>query len=448
MRPRSITGPIILVFIGVIFLLNNLGHNLPVWSLAWDYWPLLLVVLGVIGLVEVLYQVGRGGGAPARAFGGGGIFWIVVLIGFFSWAGHRGNIHIGPFTNGGVNILGSDYEYDVNATGASQGVARLVLDNVRGNISLKGEEGNGDVKVSGRKTIRAFSRTDADRANQQSSIRIDRQGDELIVHAEEPGGSRMLSVTTDLDITVPKNLDIEARGRTGDFTVDSVDGSVDVESGRGDVRLTNIGKDVKVDATRTGLMRASGVKGNLDINSRAGGDVQIDNIQGQVTINGEYSGNLEFGQIAKTFHFQSHQSDFRIEKLPGTVTMDLSELKINNALGPVRFKTGSRDVHVTDVTDSLEIDMNRGDVEINQTKTPMPKMDVQTKNGDISLGIPAGASYEVDGKTHNGDTNNEFGEPFQTDRDGRGGTIKGKSGVSGAQVSLETARGTVTVRKN
>lgn len=447
MRPRSITGPLILVLIGVVFLLNNLGHNLPVWSLAWDYWPILLVVLGVIGLVEVLYHVGRGG-APMRGFGGGGIFWIVVLIGFFSWAGHRGNVHIGPFTNGGVNILGSDYEYDVNATGASQGVSRLVLDNVHGNISLKGEEGNGDVKVSGRKTIRAFSRTDADRANQQSNIRVDRQGDLLIVHAEDPSGSRMLSVTTDLDITVPKTLDIEARGRTGDFTADSVGGSVDVVSGRGDIRLTGIGKDVKIEASRTGLVRASGVKGNLDVTSHSGNDVQIDNITGQVTINGEYSGNLEFGQISKSFHFQSRQSDFRVEKLPGTITMDLSDLKINNALGPVRFKTGSRDVHVTDTTDSLELDLNRGDIEIIQTKTPLPKMDVHTRNGDIALAIPAAAAYEIEGKTRNGDTNNEFGDPFHTDRDGRGGTIKGKSGISGPQISLETERGTVTVRKN
>lgn len=447
MRPRSITGPLILVLIGVVFLLNNLGHNLPVWSLAWDYWPMLLVVLGVIGLVEVLYHAGRGG-APVRSFGGGGIFWIIVLVGFFSWAGHRGNVHIGPFTNGGVNILGSDYEYDVNATGASQGVSRLVLDNVHGNISLKGEEGNGDVKVSGRKTIRAFSRTDADRANQQSNIRVDRQGDLLIVHAEDPSGSRMLSVTTDLDITVPKSLDIETRGRTGDFTADGIGGAVDVVSGRGDIRLTNIGKDVKIEASRTGLVRASGVKGNLDVTSHSGNDVQIDNIQGQVTINGEYSGNLEFGQIAKSFHFQSRQSDFRVEKLPGTITMDLSDLKINNALGPVRFKTGSRDVHVTDTTDSLELDLSRGDIEIIQTKTPLPKMDVHTRNGDIALAIPAAAAYEIEGKTHNGDTNNEFGDPFHTDRDGRGGTIKGKAGLSGPQISLETERGTVTVRKD
>ena len=66
MRPRSITGPILLVLIGIVFLLNNLGRSAPIWSLAWDYWPVLLIGLGVIGLVEVLYHVGRGGSAPPR----------------------------------------------------------------------------------------------------------------------------------------------------------------------------------------------------------------------------------------------------------------------------------------------------------------------------------------------------------------------------------------------
>ena len=37
MRPRSITGPLILVVIGVLFLLNNLGHDLPLWTLFADF---------------------------------------------------------------------------------------------------------------------------------------------------------------------------------------------------------------------------------------------------------------------------------------------------------------------------------------------------------------------------------------------------------------------------
>ena len=47
MRSRSITGPLILVTIGVVFLLNNMGHDIP-WSYLADYWPFLLIGLGII----------------------------------------------------------------------------------------------------------------------------------------------------------------------------------------------------------------------------------------------------------------------------------------------------------------------------------------------------------------------------------------------------------------
>ena len=60
MRSRSITGPVILVVIGFLFLVNNVWRNVPFWSLMWDYWPVLLIVVGVIGLVEALYFASRG----------------------------------------------------------------------------------------------------------------------------------------------------------------------------------------------------------------------------------------------------------------------------------------------------------------------------------------------------------------------------------------------------
>src|SRR5207244_1110897 len=75
-RQRSITGPLIMVVIGVLFLLNNLGREIPLWQYAADYWPFLLIAIGVIGLVEVLFHAGRGNVAPPRPFGGGSIFWI------------------------------------------------------------------------------------------------------------------------------------------------------------------------------------------------------------------------------------------------------------------------------------------------------------------------------------------------------------------------------------
>ncbi|MDQ1471896.1 MAG: hypothetical protein QOJ99_3376 [Bryobacterales bacterium] len=444
MRPRSITGPLILVGLGVIFLLNNLGHDLPLWSLFSSYWPVLLILIGVIGLVEVLYHVSRGSQVPPRPLAGGGWFWIVLVM-FALWGSNKGNFHIGRLGTGGMTILGSDYDYDVNAASPSQGISRIVLDNIRGNLSLKGEDG-GDVKVTGHKTVRAFNKTEADRGNERSQIRVERQGDLLFIRAEEPHNVRMLSVSTDLDVVIPKGVNVEARGRNGDLTIEDVNGSVDVSNGRGDVRLNNIGKDVKIESTRTGLVRATGVKGSLDLQGR-GGEVQLEKIDGQVTINGEYSGTLEFRELAKPLHFTSQRSDFRAERVPGSITLDLGELKMNDVIGPVRFQTGSRDIQATDVTEALELTVDRGDIHVTQTKTPLPKMEIRSRNGDLTLSIPEKATFDLDGRTGQGEAVNDFGPSLEIHSEGRAATLKGRVG-SGPRITLNTDRGSLTVRKN
>jgi DUF4097 and DUF4098 domain-containing protein YvlB len=444
MRPRSVTGPLILVVIGLVFLLNNLGHELPLWSLFTDYWPVLLIVMGVVGLVEVLWHVSRDSAIPPRPMAGGGWFWIVLLM-FVVWGSNRSGWHIGRM-NTGISILGTDYEYDVNAVSPAQGVARVVLENIHGNLSLKGEE-TGDVKVSGRKTVRAFSKSEADRGNEQSQVHVERQGDLLIVRADEPRTGKMLSISTDLDISIPSGVSVEARGRNGDLTVEDVKGSVDVTSGRGDVRLNNIGKDVKIDSSRTGLVRATSVKGSLDLQGR-GSEVQIEKIEGPVTINGEYSGTLEFRELAKPLHFTSTRSDLRAEQIPGSITLDLSEIKMNNVVGPVRFQTGSRDVQITDVTNSLDLTLERGDIQVTQTKTPLPKMEIRTRNGDLTLTVPEKAAFELDGRTGQGEASNEFGSGLQNQSEGRGATLKGRAGGGGPKINLNTERGALNLRKN
>jgi len=445
MRSRSITGPLILVGIGVIFLLNNMGHDIPFWSYLEEYWPFLLIGLGLIRLAEVLFHVSQGSELHPGSGGGGWIFWTIMLCVFMGiWGAGRNGIHIGRLnTPGTVGILGSAFDYDVSANSSTDGVTRVVLDDINGNLTVHGDEG-GDVKVTGHKTVRAFGHSDADRANKETSVHLERQGDSLVLRADEPTHSGMLSISTDLDIVVPKGLNIEARGR-GDLNVEDMAGTVSVTDSRGDVRLNNIGKDVRVEGARGGLVRAAGIKGTVDLQGR-GGDVQLEDVAGEVTINGEFSGTLEFRELAKPLHFESSHSDFRTEQIPGSVTMDLGQMKLNNVVGPVKFRTGNRDIDATDVTNSLELNVDRGDIQVSESKTPLPKMDLHTRNGDITLTVPDKAAFDLDARTSAGEGNNEYGDPLSNHSDGRAAYIRGKVG-NGPALVLVTDRGNLAMKK-
>ncbi len=445
MRPRSITGPLILLTVGVFFLLNNIRPDLVSLSRIGDYWPFLLIAAGVIGLVEVLYHASRGSAVPPRPIAGAAIFWILVVGVVIAAANRNHNIRIGGLDSSGVSFFGSDFDYDINETESGSGVTRVVLDNLRGNLSIKGED-SGDVKVTGRKTVRAFNRTDADRAHQQTQVHIERQGDVLTIRTDDFNGARLIHISTDLDITVPKGISVESRGRTGDLTIDDVDGPVDVSAGRGDVRLSHIAKDVKIENSRSGDIHVTDLKGSLDLEGR-GSDVQLENIEGPVTINGEYAGTLEFRALAKPMRFNSSRTEFRAEAVPGSITMDLGDLKLENVSGPVRFKTGTRDVQATDVTGALDLTVERGDVEVSVGKAPVPKIDVHTHNGDITLALPEGAGFQLDGSTSQGEIDSGFGTHLQIQNSGHGATIRGQNG-NGPQITVATDRGGVSIKKS
>ena len=47
-RAPSLIWPLVLITLGVLFLLQNLGY-LPwaFWSVAWRFWPVILILVGI-----------------------------------------------------------------------------------------------------------------------------------------------------------------------------------------------------------------------------------------------------------------------------------------------------------------------------------------------------------------------------------------------------------------
>ena len=444
MRRRTITGPLILILIGGAFLLNNLRPDLFQWRFIGEYWPFLLIGFGLIGLVEALVQASRGQAPAPRETGGGWVYWLllpIILVAVFS---HRDSFDGRPFDAPRFAVFGTDWDYDVSLNSDGSGVKRVVLDGLRGNLSLKGD-GAGQVRVAGHKSIRAMSRSEADRADRGSSIKIDRQGDTTFIRTDAGGAGGLAQISAELEITIPKGVSVESRSRAGDLTVDDIDGGVDVTAGRGDLRLSHVGGDVRVSGSRGGLIHASDLKGGLTLQGR-GGDIELITVAGPVTVNGEYSGSLEFRALASPFRFSSSRTEFRAEAIPGTVSLDLGNLRLNNVAGPVRFSTSSRDISATDVTNALDLTVERGDIEINSTHTPLPKISVHARVGDVELTLPDKASFDLNATTEQGDVENEYGGSLQTQTDRRRSTIRGKTG-SGPQISIATGRGDVSVKK-
>jgi len=446
-RPRSVTGPLILILIGALFLARNLWQEIPLFDLLSRYWPFILIAWGVLRLVEVLAEAARSKPLPSGGLSGGEVALIIVLciVGSGMYAANRHGVHFPAFGTTGLEMFGEQYDYHATSQKPAKGAVHVRFDNLRVNVRVTGSDDQ-EVKVDEHKMIRAFNKTDADQADHQTALEIVMDGDKIVVRTNQENASHARRISCDLEVTVPRGATIEGRGSYGDYDITDIAGGVDIESGNAGVRLTNIGGNAKVALQRSDIVRAVGVKGDVAIEGK-GADVELENITGQVTINGSYSGTLQFKNLAKPLHLESPNTDLRVAQVPGTITMDLGDFTASNLIGPVRLVTRSKDIHIEDFTQSIELETERGDIDLKPGKMPLAKIDARSRSGNIDLELPESAKFELRASTSRGEARNEFGTPIETATAGQGASLKGKVG-QGPVLTLTTDRGAVTVKKS
>jgi DUF4097 and DUF4098 domain-containing protein YvlB len=348
------------------------------------------------------------------------------------------------FSSRGLDMFGQQYDFPISARGPADGIRRVVFENPRGNIRVTGGDAL-EVVVTGRKLIRSYNRSEADRADKSTPVEVVRQGDRILIRTNQDRVSNNLRISGDLEVTVPRGVTIESRASSGDYDISEISGDVELASGRADVRLARIGGNARLDLGRSDVIRLLDVKGTVDLQGR-GSDVELENIAGQVTVNGSYSGTIDFKNLAKPLHFESRNTDLRVEAVPGRISMDLGEFSARNVVGPIKLTTKSRDIKIEDFTQALELETERGDIELQPLRTPLAKIEARSKAGRIDLILPEKAAFQLEATAERGDAVNDFGPAIQREVEGRTATLKGKVG-NGPTIHLTTNRGSVAVRK-
>ncbi len=430
MRRSSLFAPLLLIGLGALFLARNILPDLPLLDYLAKYWPFLLIIWGSLRLVEVVYWHSTGKPLPLTGVSGGE--WMLVIFlaifgaslhaarGFYSWF-PRDRI-----TFGGLDMFGESFDYPINAEKPAAKNVHVVLEAFRGNAHIVG----GDVltvKVVGHSSVRSMEQQGADRANEAAPYDIVGEPDQLRLRANQDRFSGPQRISAELEITVPKGASIEAHGRNGDFDINNIDGSVDINSDNSGVRLENIGGEVRVELRRSDIVRAINVKGPVEVKGR-GDDIDLENILGQVTINGAYTGSIQLRNLAKEVRYTGTQTELEIAQLPGEVRSTRGDFVGNKLIGPIRLTGRSRDVRISNFTNSLDLTIERGDITLMPGSVPLARMDIHSKSGDLELAMPPSAKFDLTATTSRGELSNEFGSPLSTDSSGHGGTIRGGNG--------------------
>jgi DUF4097 and DUF4098 domain-containing protein YvlB len=451
MRPRgSVTGPLIIILIGVIFLIHSFSPQFRIADLLILYWPYLLIVWGAVALLEVCVRFLRGRTVPVN--GVSGVAWFIIvlicLVGVSAFEIHRPGNHWWQETGWGrgfSDAFGEEHDYSVGPIQKSVGASpHVIIEAFRGDARIVGSDGS-QISVSGHKTIRTLDGPAAERTNSDTPVDVVVQGNTVIIRCNQDRAGSRTRVTTDLDVSVPKGASVEATGNSGDFDVSGVSGDVDLSSANAGIRLQDLDGNVKVDTRRSDLVRCTNVKGNVDLRGH-GGDVELTKIGGQVTVTGDYSGTVSLRELAKAVRIENMRTQLEVQQIPGELRVDRGSLTAQSVIGPLKLAAHATDISLAGFTNAVQVTIDRGDLELRPERVPLGKMDVRIKSGNIDLTLPESAQFALAAGTDHGEIENEFGTALSAHTEKLGSRLDGSVGT-GPDLALSVGRGNITIRK-
>ena len=447
-RHRSLFGPVVLIAIGVLFLLRNFGiiSTRAFWFWFSEYWPVLLILLGVIRLGE--YMWARQSGGPVPRLGGLAILFLVFFIIFgltttrlsrVDWPSVRDNLGIddsdaGDFFGG---MFGTRYDFSDNFSQPVAATQLRILAN-RGDITITASTDK-QVHAIIQKALRSDSQEHANNLNNSTNPKLVEQGSVAIL--DLTGGDYQRG-QFDLDLQVPPALAVSVTTHHGDITISQRDGNVDLTSDHGDVNFDGIKGDAAIHL-RHGSVTGKNITGNVTLDGTVS-DTNLSDVKGTVTMTGTYWGDLQLARIARRVHFTTSRTDLEFAGLDGSFDMQPDDLRANSLTGPFRLETRSKSVHLEDVSGQVNIRDSNAPVEL-RPKSPLAAVEISNRHGDIRLAVPENAGFQLDASSIGGDIHTDF--DLKADNDRRNATLRGTVGKGGPQITLHADRGTIEVRK-
>lgn len=441
---RSISGPVILISIGILFLLGTMGYlnwaRLGHWFA--HYWPVILIVAGVIKLIE--YQAAQRQGVRASGLGAGGIFFIIVVIVLGLTATQMSRVDWGQLRDQ-INIddndftwFGEKYTYEDQLSQAFPAGASLRVVDTQGAVNVSTSTDN-EIHVSIHKRITAENQSDADKYNAGTKPQITVSGNTVTLNANNQGAGDH-RVAADLDISLPRKAAVNISTHSGDVSVLGRDGDVEISAQHNEVSASDINGRVSLSLDHSAA-RVSQVSSDVSIEGRAN-DVSLEDIKGAVHLDGEFMESVKLEKIGQGVIFKSSRTDMQLARLDGDLDLDSGDLQASNVAGPIRLTTRSKDIRLADVCGDIRLQDENGSVELRVKK--LGNMQVENRRGDIQVYVPDKASFQVDARAVGGEIETDF-SGLKVDDDH--GTATGTVGSGGPRLVLNNEQGTIEIRK-
>ncbi len=447
-RPRrSLAGPFVLIVVGAVFLMGTM-RILSIGRLAHlfaNYWPALLIVWGVIKLVE--HQRAQREGTRAPGIGGGGVVLVVMIVAFgliatqlehLDWSGIRDHMNIDDPDFSG--IFGESYTFNDHLEQDFPASASLKVIDTHGAVSVHASDDN-KITVVVRKRVGADNQNDADKYDRETKPTIIAIGGLVTVDAKaEAAGDH--PVETDLDISLPRKVQVSITSRRGDVNVSGRDGGVDISAQHSDTAVEDVNGNVKVSQEK-GSVKIEQINGDVHVQGRVN-EVSVADIKGAVQLDGEFQESIKLARITKTVTFKSSRTDMEFSRIEGTLDLDSDELHAEQITGPLHLTTRSKNIRLEQVSGDVRLQDDNGAVEVGMRT--LGNVQIDNRNGDVQLSLPDKAGFRLDARTRDGEIQSDFAE-LKVNNDEHEAKASGSVGNASSHIVLNNEHDGIEIRK-
>lgn len=446
----SIVGPLLVVAVGLLFLLVQLGRLSTVNAWAWygRWWPLLLIGVGAVLLVEwALDQFGESKAGPHRSIGSGVVILLIALTvtGLaFSPAVRAAHGAFGQdFVLNPDNLdefLGDKHESEQVSVESIDPGASITVQNPRGDLTVTGTSDDGKVHLQLHREI--FSRSDTDASSKAEHLvpTITREGGILSISLPVLDGAR-----GDLTLIVPAGAAETLTADHGDIHVSSVKAPVSLVANHGDVDVSAVTGTVTTHINNSdSSFSAHSITGPLTVAGRAH-DITLSDVTGDVTMGGDFFGTAHLERIAGSVNFHTSRTDLQLGRVAGEVDISPNaDLSANEVAGPVVLNTRNRNINLERVSGDLTVTNRNGSVDLTSV-SPLGNIVVENQKGSVDLTLPANSGFVLQADTTDGDLENEFSLPVR-DTDNHK-SVQGTVGASGPRIHVTTTDGDISLKR-
>jgi len=287
---------------------------------------------------------------------------------------------------GAVQDVEFDQTIDIPAN------ARLIVQNVLGDVHVRGQEGATQMRVHAEGAIRAEGAEQAERGADAWAPVIEQRGDVVFVRVARAGKF----ASADVNITVPIGVSVEIQSTAGDVTVEGTQAAVNVESASGDITVREA----------RGTVRLISASGDLSLQ----------------------------GCDAESVHLEAQSGDIRCVGCACTGKEGL------------RARTASGDIVVEETrTQQVSLASASGDIRLEFGEPFHGEAHVQTASGDVAIGLPRGSCCSVRVISTDGEVQNQLGIELARNERGEWEGTFGTAAEMGTLVA-RTIRGDVILR--